>query len=88
MSIAQTPARSRFANFVAQLLCNSQMSLMIVDRGHKIPQQCVRVSKTVTRLSLNSSFSQVNRQRQGSPLTKNKIKTPSEQVTFMLRNYL
>lgn len=63
MCIAQTPACSRFAHLVAQLLCNGQMPLVVIDRCHKITQQRVGVAQAVARLSFDGSLTEVNGQR-------------------------
>lgn len=63
MRIAQTPASSRLAHLVAQLLGNGQMSLVVVDGRDKVAQQRVGVAEAIARLCLDGPFAEVNGQR-------------------------
>lgn len=57
MCISKAPASSRLSNLVAQFLGNCQMPLVVVNCSREVSQESIRVSKTITCLCLNGSFS-------------------------------
>lgn len=58
--IAEAPAGACLAHFVAQLLRDGQMPLVVVDGRHKVTQQCVRVAQTVAGLRLDGALAEID----------------------------
>lgn len=66
VGVAQTPTGARLSNFVAQLLCDGEVSLVVINGDWELSQEGVGVAQTVARLSLDRAFTQLNGKGQGA----------------------
>jgi hypothetical protein len=67
VSISKRPASSGFTNFVAKLLSDCQMSLMVINGCWKFTEQRVSVAQAVAGLRLDGSLTKLDGKIQSFP---------------------